>query len=149
MILDATASNGTNGEPTAVALPANLSSIASGVVKHRLVGKTLLVVQTDGNGRDVVDKLVDSPLLGGVKLVAAVSSDVDIDDDENLLWGIFTRFDAVRDVTFSKQEFRGIGPVYSGVLGIDATWKTGYQAPLVMDPDVVKKVDSKWSKYWK
>ena len=149
MILDATASNGTNGEPTAVALPANLSSIASGVVKHRLVGKTLLVVQTDGNGRDVVDKLVDSPLLGGVKLVAAVSSDVDIDDDENLLWGIFTRFDAVRDVTFSKQEFRGIAPVYSGVLGIDATWKTGYQAPLVMDPDVVKKVDSKWSKYWK
>jgi UbiD family decarboxylase len=149
MILDATASNGTNGEPMAVALPANLSSIASGVLKHRLVGKTLLVVQTDGNARDLVDKLVDSPLLGGVKLVVAVSTDVDIDDDENLLWGIFTRFDAVRDVTFSKQEFRGIAPVYSGVLGIDATWKTGYQAPLVMDPDVVKKVDSKWSKYWK
>ena len=74
---------------------------------------------------------------------------VDIDDDENLLWGIFTRFDAVLDVMFSKSEFRGLAPVYSGVMGIDATWKQGYQKPLVMDPEIVKKVDSKWSRYWK
>ncbi len=149
MILDATGGPVGEGTPTAVALPANIGAIAPGVTNHRLVGKTMLVVQTTGQGRDVVQKLVDNPLLGSVKIVVAVSADVDIDDDENLLWGIFTRFDAVLDVMFSRSEFRGIAPVYSGVLGIDATWKQGYQKPLVMKPEIVEKVDSKWSRYWK
>lgn len=149
MILDAT--GGPLGERglSAVALPANINAIAPGIVKHRLVGKTMLVVQTTGQGREVVQKLVDNPLLGSVKIVVAVSVDVDIDDDENLLWGIFTRFDAVMDVMFTRTEFKGLAPVYSGVLGIDATWKQGYQKPLEMDPEIVKKVDSKWSRYWK
>jgi 4-hydroxy-3-polyprenylbenzoate decarboxylase len=149
MILDATGGPLGEGAPTAVALPANISTLAPGIVKHRLVGKTMLVVQTAGGGRNIIQKLVDNPLLGSVKIVVAVSDDVDIDDDENLIWGIFTRFDAVLDVMFSRSEFRGIAPVYSGVLGIDATWKQGYQKPLVMDPEVVKKVDAKWSRYWK
>ena len=148
MILDATPSGRDDEAVTAVALPASIKSIAPGVVGHRLVGKTMLVVRIDGQGREDVNKLVDSPLLGDVKIVAAVSSDVDINDDENLLWGIFTRFDAVRDVVFSRSEFRDLAPVYSGVMGIDATWKQGYQKPLVMDPEIVKKVDSKWSRYW-
>jgi UbiD family decarboxylase len=142
MILDATGGPLGEGAPTAVALPANIGAIAPGIVKHRLVGKTMLVVQTTGNGREVIQKLIDNPLLGSVKIVVAVSADVDIDDDENLLWGIFTRFDAVLDVMFSRAEFRGIAPVYSGAMGIDATWKQGYQKPLVMDPEIVKKVDS-------
>ncbi len=148
MILDATAGPDGEGSYTAVALPADIGSIAPGIGKHRLVGKTMLVVQTAGEGRVVVQKLVDNPLLGGVKIVAAVSDDVDLDDNESLLWGIFTRFDAVRDVVFSRSEFRGLAPVYSGVMGIDATWKQGYQPPLVMDPEIVKKVDAKWSRYW-
>jgi 4-hydroxy-3-polyprenylbenzoate decarboxylase len=51
-------------------------------------------------------------------------------------------------VTFSAAEFKGIQPVYHGVMGIDATWKEGYPEPLIMDPDIVKKVDGKWSRYW-
>lgn len=149
MILDATGASEGEGSASAVALPANLGSIAPGILKHRLVGKTLLVVQTSGKGREVVQKMVDNPLLGNVKIVAVVSTDVDLEDDENLLWGIFTRFDAVRDIVFSRSEFRGLAPVHSGVMGIDATWKQGYQNPLVMDPEIVKKVDAKWSRYWK
>jgi hypothetical protein len=34
-------------------------------------------------------------------------------------------------------------------MGIDATWKQGYQKPLVMDPEIIKKVDSEWSRYSK
>jgi len=149
MILDATGGPLGDGAPSAVALPANIGAIAPGITKHRLVGKTMLVVQTSGSGREAVQKLVDNPLLGSVKIVVAISEDVDIDDNENLIWGIFTRFDAVLDVMFSRSEFHGLAPVYSGVLGIDATWKEGYQKPLVMDPEIVKKVDSKWSQYWK
>ena len=149
MILDATGGPLGDGAPSAVALPANIGAIAPRITKHRLVGKTMLVVQTSGSGREAVQKLVDNPLLGSVKIVVAISEDVDIHDNENLIWGIFTRFDAVLDVIFSRSEFHGLAPVYSGVLGIDATWKEGYQKPLVMDPEIVKKVDSKWYQYWK
>ena len=149
MIVDATGSPRGEDSVTATALPVNLAQLTSRAVRHRLVGRTMLVVQMNGEGRPLVESLVRNPLLGSLSLVVAVSSDVNIDDDVELLWGIFTRFDAARDVTFSAAEFRGIQPVYHGVMGIDATWKEHYPKPLVMDPDVVKKVDSKWSRYWK
>ena len=149
MILDATPGSSGEGSPTAVALPSKLASISPFISKYRLVGRTMLVIQVSESGRSVVQKLVDNPLLVGVKIVVAVSDDVDIEDDESLLWGIFTRFDAVLDVMFSDTEFRGLAPVYSGVMGIDATWKQGYQKPLVMDPEIIKKVDSEWSRYSK
>jgi len=85
----------------------------------------------------------------GVKFVVAVSPDVHLDDDENLQWGIFTRFDPARDMFFTEQLFVGARPVYRGIVGIDATWKEGYPAPLVMDESIVKLVDSRWSEYWK
>ena len=84
----------------------------------------------------------------GLKAVVLVSDDVDIDDDVELIWGIFTRFDCALDVIFTEQHFVGITPIYSGVMGIDATWKPGYQKPLEMDPDIVRLVDRKWKKYW-
>ena len=149
MILDATPGSSGEGSPTAVALPSKLASISPFISKYRLVGRTMLIIQVSESGRSVVQMLVDNPLLVGVKIVVAVSDDVDIEDDESLLWGIFTRFDAVLDVMFSDTEFRGLAQVYSGVMGIDATWKHGYQKPLLMDPEIIKKVDSEWSRYSK
>jgi len=84
-----------------------------------------------------------------VRFVVAVSPDVVIDDQENLQWGIFTRFDLSCDMVFSDQIFVGARPVYRGTVGIDATWKKGYPAPLVMDESIVKLVDRRWSEYWK
>ncbi len=149
MVIDATGNPRGEDTTKATALPVNLAQLTSTAIKHRLVGRTMLVVQMNRDGRPLVESLVRNPLLGGLSMVVAVSSDVNIDDDVELLWSIFTRFDAARDVTFSAAEFRGIQPVYHGVMGIDATWKEHYPKPLVMDPDVVEKVDSKWSHYWK
>ena len=84
-----------------------------------------------------------------VRIVVAVSLDVNLDDDENLQWGIFTRFDPARDMVFSEQTFVGARPVYRGIVGIDATWKKGYPLPLEMDESIVKLVDSRWGEYWK
>ena len=36
-----------------------------------------------------------------------------------------------------------------GLMFIDATWKKGYQKPLVMDQEIINKVESKWETYWK
>ncbi len=149
MIIDATGPSAQEAAPRALAMPANLDSLASGIMASRLAGSALLVVQTAANGRQLVEKLVSNPILKGIKAIVAVSPDVDVENDVELLWGIFTRFDPARDIVFSSTELRGIAPLYRGVMGIDATWKTGYQEPLVMDPKIVEKVDKRWDEYWK
>ena len=148
MIIDATGSPRGDDGISATALPVTLAQLTTGAVKHRLVGRTMLVVQMRGEGRPLLERLVRNPLLADLSIIVAVSEDVDIDNDIELLWGIFTRFDAARDVSFSTAEFKGIEPVYHGIMGIDATWKDSYPKPLIMDPEIVKKVDSQWSRYW-
>jgi 4-hydroxy-3-polyprenylbenzoate decarboxylase len=121
------------------------------VVGWKMLGATLCVVQVrerDGRtGREVAEALVRSPVLGRTKWVAVVSDDVPLDDRTLLLWGIFTRFDAARDVVFSETRLEGAWPRYRGRMAIDATWKPGYPAPIEMDPAVVRTVDRRWEEY--
>ncbi len=114
----------------------------------RVLEETLLVVQVDGEGQDVVTTLVRADLNPSVRLVAAVSPDVDLEDREQLLWGIFTRFDPARDVVFTTVQMHHAWPVYRGCLGIDATFKSGYPDPMVMDPQIIARVDRRWNQYW-
>ena len=107
----------------------------------------MVVVQVDGEGRSIVEKLVAHKELESFKIVAAVSQDIDLNDLEQLHWGVFTRFDAARDVVFTHSSLRGAWPVHRGRLGIDATFKTGYPNPVVMDPEVVERVDRRWGEY--
>lgn len=117
------------------------------IQNHRLLDGGFLVIVVRENPRDVLQNLVRAPL--GVRFVVAVSADVDLDDDEQIQWGIFTRFDPARDMFFSEQIFVGARPVYRGIVGIDATWKAGYPAALEMDPAIVQRVDRRWAEYFK
>jgi 4-hydroxy-3-polyprenylbenzoate decarboxylase len=119
----------------------------SRIEDYRLLDGGFLVVVPRENPRDVLSRLVQAPL--PVRFIVAVSPDVRLDDDENLQWGIFTRFDPARDMFFTEQSFTGARPVYRGIVGIDATWKQGYPEPLVMDETIVKLVDRRWAEYWK
>jgi 4-hydroxybenzoate decarboxylase subunit C len=107
----------------------------------------LLVVRVRLHAREILRNLLQAPL--GVRITVAVSPDVSLDDDENLQWGIFTRFDPARDMLFAEQTFVGARPVYRGMIGIDATWKEGYPAPLVMDESIIRLVDRRWGEYWR
>ena len=120
--------------------------IDAGVLAHVVLQDSLLVVQVDGSGREVVERLVQVPL-GPVKMVAAVSPDVPLDNRDLLLWGIFTRFDCARDIVFTEVQRRGAWTTCHGVMGIDATFKPGYPEALEMDPDIVEKVDRRWAEY--
>ena len=113
---------------------------------HRLAWGAMLVVQTHGSGRVLVERLVHRPEYAGVKLIVAVSPDVPLDDEELLLWGIFTRFDCARDIIPAATETRGAWLTCRGPLGIDATWKEGYPDPVENLPDVVRKVDEWWGR---
>lgn len=102
-------------------------------------------------GREVIERLVSrsniEKLPKGIKIVAAVSEDVDLNIDMQIMWGIFTRFDAARDIVFTRSELVGVSAVHEGILGIDATWKPGYPNPCEMPEEIVKRVDSRWSEY--
>ncbi len=144
-----------------------LRSIDRRIVDINLIDNTLLLVKVDSpikyytsspeiiaelkpnTGNEVLKKLLTVPELSHLKLIAIVSEDVDIRNQENYIWGVFTRFDCERDVLFTDQKLIGISPVYNGVMGIDATWKPGYQEPLTMPEEIIKRVDEKWGKIWK
>jgi 4-hydroxy-3-polyprenylbenzoate decarboxylase len=115
----------------------------------RVHEEILLLVKVGSEGRKIVEHLVRIPELSGLKIIAAVSEDIDLNDQESYIWGIFTRFDCERDVIFSEQSLIGISPIYRGVMGIDATWKTGYPAPLVMSEEIRQKVNRRWEEYWR
>ena len=119
---------------------------------HRITGwrlwdETLLVVQVSGEGRKVLDSLIRDAALEGVKIIAAVSQDVDLEDRESTLWGLFTRFDCARDVMFSGTHLVGSVVRYTGCLGIDATWKNGYPEALEMTDEIREKVNARWAEY--
>ncbi|MFQ5685827.1 MAG: menaquinone biosynthesis decarboxylase [Candidatus Scalindua sp.] len=154
MIMDATKKCGLQNKKSEIRNPKSeidhtIKTIDNRVSDWNLLSETLLVVTVKENGRDVVSKLTKSKELVGPKIIAAVSPDVDIRNQEQTIWGIFTRFDAERDVMFTDEKLVGISPLFKGKMGIDATWKKGYPAPLVMSDEIVKKVDERWDSYWK
>jgi 4-hydroxy-3-polyprenylbenzoate decarboxylase len=118
----------------------------AGIEDYKLLDGGFLVIVVRQQARSILEKLIKAGL--GLRFIVAVSPDVRLDDDENLQWGIFTRFDPARDMLFSEQSFVGARPVYRGTIAIDATWKEGYPAPLVMNESIVKLVDRRWSEYF-
>ena len=131
------------------AIPGDLRAIDSRIIKWKVFKNTLLVVSVEKDGSDVVKKIINNPLISNLKMVAVVSKDINLENDIEVMWGIFTRFDPGDDIYFENQEFIGAVPKYSGIMGIDATWKGGYQKTLEMDDAIINKVNEKWETYWK
>ncbi|MBI1798323.1 MAG: UbiD family decarboxylase [Candidatus Eisenbacteria bacterium] len=114
------------------------------VIAHRLAWGGMLVVQVKGEGRAILERLIQRPEYAGVTLLVVVSADVPLDDDELLLWGIFTRFDCARDVVPAHTESRGAWLTCRGPLGIDATWKNGYPKTVENLPAMIQHVNAWW-----
>ena len=152
MILDATRkarqADSSRGKAKVYARLSDIRSMDRRILDAHIVQNCMLLVNVEENGRAVVGKLVKRKDLQHLKIIAAVSSDVDCRNQENAIWGIFTRFDCERDVIFTEQKLMGISPIYQGVMGIDAMWKNGYPEPLKMPEHIVKKVDQRWNEYW-
>jgi 4-hydroxy-3-polyprenylbenzoate decarboxylase len=111
---------------------------------------SLLAVKVETGGRGgagLLQKILKNVPLGSHKLVALVSPDIALKNSQDLIWGLFTRFDAARDLQFTQSRLLHAWPLHEGVCGIDATWKRGYPDPLEMPQSIVKKVDSRWKEY--
>jgi 4-hydroxy-3-polyprenylbenzoate decarboxylase len=133
------------------AAASSLAGRIPGVRAARVIEDVMLVVQVEstGKGRPVVETLVADPIFAGLKIIAAVSTDVPFDDPVLLLWGIFTRFDAARDVVFTEVSLHGAWSSPRGRMGIDATWKEGYPEPVIMPEEIVRRVDARWGELWR
>ena len=116
------------------------------VKAHRLAWGGMLVVQVAGDGRGVIENLFHRADYAHVKLIVTVSMDVPLEDDDLLLWGIFTRFDCARDTIPAHVESRGAWLQVKGPLGIDATWKEGYPDPVATPDATIAKVDGWWGR---
>ena len=164
MILDATGSRAQYsggrplGDSPSVPAPGGVTmrdprELVADVKQWRFWEDALLVVQVGrierDLGRRVLEVLVTAPTMASVKMIAVVSPDVNLEDDVDTIWGIFTRFDPARDLMFTRVSVNGVQPCYEGVTGIDATWKPGYPDPVVPDPDTVRRVDRRWQEYWR
>lgn len=127
----------------------DVQTLCPEALDFRVLEDTLLVVKVKDKGREIVQRLVRLLEHSGLKMIAAVSDDIDLSDDTQLMWGLMVRFDVVKDIVFSQMETRGCTTTYGGVMGIDATMKPKYSDILEMDPAIVKKVDNRWEEYWK
>ena len=88
-----------------------------------------------------------TPGYKNVRIIAVVSEDINLQDDTDLIWGIFTRFDPYLDVIFEKTELKGSAVLYDGRMGIDATVKKWYPDVIEMSDEIKNKVTEKWTKY--
>src|SRR5207244_631670 len=99
-------------------------AVGSAYAGHVSLEDALLVVKLKNSGKPgaaQLKKLLQAPL-GPHKWAALVSDDVDLDDTTSLIWGLFTRFDAARDLQFTRSQLYQAWPLHQGVMGIDATW---------------------------
>ncbi|MBI4286870.1 MAG: menaquinone biosynthesis decarboxylase [Chloroflexi bacterium] len=147
MILDATSAGPAAPPPEALSLDPR--RVCPEIEEWTVAEEALLVVKVRGSGREIVSRLTSSLPRSGMKLVVAVSADINIHDRTELLWGVFVHFDPARDIVFSETELRGATPVYHGVMGIDATFKPGYPATVEMLPEIKHRVSKRWDEYWR
>lgn len=148
MLLDATS----KGSPqSAVYSPAleskDLKSMDSRILDWRVLKDTLLVVRVKENGREILKKLLDVPEIQKLKMAAAVSEDVPLENEALLLSGIFTRFDCEKDLFFAHSKLEGARAIHSGTMAIDATWKAHYPKPIEMSQEIIEKVKRRWPEY--
>lgn len=121
----------------------------SEVLDYRLLAGGFLALRIQEKPKETIRKIFDMPGYKDIRIVAVVSPDIDIHDDTELIWGIFTRFDPYLDVIFEETELRGSAVVYNGRMGIDASFKEWYPEVIEMSEDIKGKVSKRWKEYWK
>lgn len=121
----------------------------SQVIDYRLLPGGVLVIKVERNPKETIRRIFDVPGYEDVRVVVAQSRDINLHDDTELIWGMFTRFDPYLDVVFERTELRGSAVVYDGRMGIDATFKEWYPEVIEMSDDIKAKVTERWKEYWK
>ncbi len=114
---------------------------------HRLLAGGFFVAQVEGKGKGLARRIFETPGFEKIRIAAVVSADIDIHDDTELIWGIFTRFDPRLDVEFEETKPLGSGLERRGRMAIDATKKEWYPEVTEMSAEIKTRVSEKWNSY--
>ena len=120
------------------------------IAGFRLLEGGFCVIRIDESVTDpkhMIRKLFETPSLENVRIIALVSIDIDLEDDTEVIWGIFTRFDPYLDIIFEHTELQGSAVVYDGKMGIDATVKQWYPPVIEMSKEIKDRVNARWNDY--
>jgi 4-hydroxy-3-polyprenylbenzoate decarboxylase len=109
----------------------------------------MLHIKVEDKPKETIRGLFGVPGFEDIRVVVAQSVDINLHDDTELIWGMFTRFDPYLDVIVEHTELRGPSVVYGGRIGIDATFKSWYPEVIEMSDDVKELVSRRWEEYWK
>ncbi|MEE9252116.1 MAG: menaquinone biosynthesis decarboxylase [Thermodesulfobacteriota bacterium] len=120
-----------------------------GIKDYKLLPGGMLHIVVEQNPKETIRALFEAPGYEAVRIIVAQSPDINLEDDTELIWGMFTRFDPYLDVFFEKTELRGSAVQYDGRMGLDSTFKKWYPDVIEMSEDVKEKVSSRWEQYWK
>ncbi len=139
--------NGKKKKPVPKNLPDPRAKHKS-ILDWRLLEGGIMAIKLEKNPKEMIQKIFKTPGYEDVRIVAIVSPDIDLHDNTELIWGIFTRFDPYLDVIFERTELRGSAVVYGGRMGIDATIKNWYPKVIEMTADIEELVNERWNEYW-
>jgi 3-polyprenyl-4-hydroxybenzoate decarboxylase len=118
------------------------------ILDWRLLNGGILAIKVDKKPKEIIKKLFKTKGYENVRIIIIVSPDIDIHNNTELIWGIFTRFDPYLDVIFEHTELKGSAVVYGGRMGIDATIKSWYPKVIEMSEDIKERVTERWKEYW-
>ena len=117
------------------------------IKEFRVINKNIIDINSDFDPKIISKEVLESGILDNFKIVFIVGTDIRINDNVDLLWGIFTRFDPTLDINFKNRSVRNSSVQFSGTMVVDATQKDWYPKVLEMSPDIVNKVKQNWKKY--
>jgi 4-hydroxy-3-polyprenylbenzoate decarboxylase len=113
----------------------------------RVMNKNIVVISSDYSAKKLIDEIFLNKILDNFKIIFLVSIDINLIDDVDLLWGIFTRFDPSLDIHFEKFEKKSSSIKFEGRMIVDATFKSWYPKLITMDDEISTMVKDKWKNY--
>jgi 3-polyprenyl-4-hydroxybenzoate decarboxylase len=132
--------------PPAPPAPSEVHDDLEGLVP---LGPAFLIarIRDGGDPAQVREALGIHPATSPYLFHVMVSPDVPLDDPMLVLWGWFTRFDPLADLHPARRETAGNRMILHFPIAIDATWKEGYRRTVALDPEMERRVASRWSEY--
>ncbi len=119
------------------------------ILDWRLLKGGILVIKLDNAPKEMINEIFQTKGYEELSIIIVVSPDIDLHNNTELIWGIFTRFDPYLDVILERTELRGSAVVYGGRMGIDATLKRWYPKVIEMSDEIKEIVSERWKEYWK
>ena len=117
------------------------------IIDFRVVNKNIIIISSNHNPEEMTKDIFTSNLLENFRIIFIVSSDIKINDNIDIIWGIFTRFDPTLDIYFQNFNRSNSSITFEGRMIIDATLKEWYPKVLEMSDDISTKVNENWKNY--